>query len=33
MNDSPWLVDMPSTKDLSILTSSIGSWRSWDSDE
>src|SRR5687768_7682509 len=33
MNDSPWLVDMPSTKDLSILTSSIGSWRNWDSDE
>src|SRR3954454_13735519 len=35
MNDSPWLVDMPSTNDLSILTSSIGSWDSedWDSEE
>ena len=27
------LVDMPSTKDLSIFSSSMGSWRSWDSDE
>src|SRR4051812_18402766 len=33
MKDSPWLVDMPSTKDLSILTSSMGSCRSWYSDE
>src|SRR3954447_14789226 len=33
MNDSPWLVAIPSTKDLSIFTSSMGSWRSWDSEE
>jgi hypothetical protein len=32
MKDSPWLVDIPSTKDLSTFTSSIGNWRSWDSE-